>query len=63
MTVMVGAAGLWLLVWDLQIGRLWHAVNSDQLLECEVRANTAVGFPFFLVVKKLSVSAVLSSLL
>lgn len=26
-------------------GRLWRAVNSDQLFKSEVRANTAVDFP------------------
>lgn len=45
---------------DPQTGRLWHAVNSDRLFNCEVRVNTAVDFPFWIVKEK---SKVLSSAL
>lgn len=56
-TGMVGVAELWFLIrssQDPQTGRLWHAVNSDQLFKCEVRANTAVDFPRWMVKKKSS---------
>lgn len=40
-------------VQDPQTGRLWRAVNLDQLFKCEVRANTAVGFPCWMVKESL----------
>lgn len=43
---------------DPQTGRLWCAVNSDQLFKCEVRANSAVGFPRWMV-KRIHFSQVL----
>ena len=33
----------------LRQGRSWRALNSDQLFKCEVRANSAVGFPRWMV--------------
>lgn len=51
-TGMVGVAELCFLIrsiLDPQMGRWWCAVNSNQLFKCEVRANTAVGFPLWML--------------